>query len=1068
MVEEPALPTPRLHLVKYGPQANRQLGDLIGEAKSGDPLTPVTVVVPSQYAGLSLRRVLAAKGGLVNVRFMVMPRLAEYLGSPKLASEGRAPLSSLIESVAIREVGSKIASGGPLGPVANHPRLHSSLSRSFQELDHLTEDQLENLQDIDPLRAQIVAWRRQFLDLTKDYYSEGALSRAAAEAVQDGSAAPVLRDLGFIVFHLVQDLSPAERSLIDSLAANARCAMVLGLVGEGPADQWTRELATKMGPVLGPMTEDPDTAQGFAIDQLVSAPDAQEEVRWVVRQIVKRAEEGYRFSRMAVLYQQGGPYAPLIASQLRLAGIPVAGPSPTPLSDTPAGKLLLLFMAVIDSGYSREAVMRWISEAPVRPDSRGSFTSSHAAAWDVASRNAGVVNGLGQWRERLGRYGASLEARVAMAEPLEETTPAKLNGLRQMRSATAGLAAFIEGLAHNEPPADGSNWKAFVDWAKGLLTEHGPNPDEWTEQAQSSMDRISQVLEDIRGLEAVSETTDLDGFRMVLENALQVSSGRVGATGTGVLSAPVSTAVSMDFDDVYVIGMSEGSFPRPAVEDPLLPEQVRQVAGWENPSTSVAERRSKERRSLLGALASASRRVISYSRTDPSARRGQHPSPWLLQFASAKKGEPVDSTALSALRGESWLTWIDSPEDGLRLARDLEYADSHDYDVASVARWRAMGLPLDSHYLAGSGSPISRCLSLESSRESRGLSVWDGQLSGLSDQTNRLLMARGHVFSATRLERWAVCPYRYFLGDVLELSALETPEDLLSISPLDRGTLVHRILERFIGSMIQDSLVPKAGDSWTSAHRSALAAIASEEFSATEAKGITGKALLWDAAKDEVMSDMEAFLESDARWRSDTGCGPIWVERRFGFEDDPESLPPVVLRLGDGTEILLRGVIDRVDIDSAGNLAVITDYKSGRSTAYRDMKDDPLGGGRHLQLPVYALAAREALGSHRKIDSQYWFVSTAGRFERKVVSLPDVEDQLNKVTSLIVSGIKGGIFPATPGSPDQSGRPRNCRYCDFDKICPSNRDVLWERKQGDPLLKAYMGLSPDQDESNDD
>ena len=155
-------------------------------------------------------------------------------------------------------------------------------------------------------------------------------------------------------------------------------------------------------------------------------------------------------------------------------------------------------------------------------------------------------------------------------------------------------------------------------------------------------------------------------------------------------------------------------------------------------------------------------------------------------------------------------------------------------------------------------------------------------------------------------------------------------------------------------------------------------------------------------------------------------------------------------------------------IDSEGNLAIITDYKSGRSTAYRDMKDDPLGGGRHLQLPVYALAVREALGSHRKIDSQYWFVSTAGRFERKVVSLPDVEDQLNKVTSLIVSGIKGGIFPAIPGSPDQSGGPRNCRYCDFDKICPSNRDVLWERKQGDPLLKAYMGLSPDQDESNDD
>ena len=53
-------------------------------------------------------------------------------------------------------------------------------------------------------------------------------------------------------------------------------------------------------------------------------------------------------------------------------------------------------------------------------------------------------------------------------------------------------------------------------------------------------------------------------------------------------------------------------------------------------------------------------------------------------------------------------------------------------------------------------------------------------------------------WSASALQRYATCPYRYFLGNVLRLNAVSEPGDDAEISPLERGSLIHRILERWV------------------------------------------------------------------------------------------------------------------------------------------------------------------------------------------------------------------------------------------------------------------------------
>ena len=77
---------------------------------------------------------------------------------------------------------------------------------------------------------------------------------------------------------------------------------------------------------------------------------------------------------------------------------------------------------------------------------------------------------------------------------------------------------------------------------------------------------------------------------------------------------------------------------------------------------------------------------------------------------------------------------------------------------------------------------------------------FDGNLAGLT-----VASPVERPTSATRLEKWAACPFRYFVEYMLRADGVENPEDRLQISPLDRGNLVHAALERFILEVLDAS-----------------------------------------------------------------------------------------------------------------------------------------------------------------------------------------------------------------------------------------------------------------------
>ncbi len=1041
-------------------RARERLLSLVDSLKGSDPLAPVSVVVPSTYAGLDLRHDLGRRGS-ANVHFLVLPRLAELLGSPSLAAQGRRPLTPLVEAAAVRAVAS--AAEGTLEALRQHPALHHTLRSTFHELRHATEQGLTAVAAQGELRAEVVRLYRLFRERTDPrYYDPEALSEAAARAVRDGVASG-LRDLGPVVFFLVPDLTPGEQALVEALEEHWSCAMVLGLAGDAAADGPVSALGDRLGLVLGPPQEGAEP-QLPPVSSLVIAPDPQQEVRWVLRHSMKAAQEGTPFHRMAILYRQSNPYAALIQEELRLSGVAMAGPGNVPLAETAAGRTLLGLVRLVGTDLPRSEVMAWLTSCPVIAPGAHPQTIQ-PSSWDGISRKAGVVGGPDQWEQRLNRYGAEMERLAEEGIRLEEVSEARAARMRDEADATKALLEFVTGLADRlKAPPDGSGWPAFTGWAQNLLTAYLDHTTANSrEEEEAALRRVEETLQEMRTLDDVEAGPSFEGFRLALEEALATPLGHLGQTGRGVFVAPWGAALGMSFDLVCVVGMVEGAVPPRQADDPLLPDRERQRAG--GPAAGLplrGMRGAEERYRYLAALAAGKRCVLSFPRGNPGGQRGQFPSRWFLEAATRLHGAPVYTSNLWSLGPVPWLTTVASMEDGLRTVATEAPADIHDRDVHDLWRWRRAGRPIERHYLAESGQ-LSSALALERGREARQLTHWDGDVSILKDRARRLRLLDRPVLSPTSLEVWAACPFRYLLDHVLGVAALEQPEDVATMSPLEKGSLVHGVLESFIRTVQEEGSLPSPEEPWSEEHRDLLHRIAHRSFAEAAARGVTGKALLWELQREAILSDLDAFLAADVELRARFGVTPHLVEARFGLPRSSDGEPGLAAAEreipGVGT-LRFRGVVDRVDLDPSRKAALVLDYKTGSASSYDALKKDPVDAGRRLQLPIYTLALQESLGEDVTVRAAYWFVSARGRFATMPpapVELAQVAERFDKAVGTIAQGIAEGLFPANPGSEERSGFA-NCMWCDFNTLCPTRRDVHWERKQADPRLQGYMQM----------
>jgi RecB family exonuclease len=167
------------------------------------------------------------------------------------------------------------------------------------------------------------------------------------------------------------------------------------------------------------------------------------------------------------------------------------------------------------------------------------------------------------------------------------------------------------------------------------------------------------------------------------------------------------------------------------------------------------------------------------------------------------------------------------------------------------------------------------------------------------------------------------------------------PEALL------RGSYIHDLLEellRRLGGPITPASLPRAME---------LLEEVLAELPAPVAPGRPEP--LRAAIRASIEADVRRYLRAEAA--DGSGWHPEGLELRFGFDEEPESLPAVSI----GGDVRLRGVIDRLDVDPEGSgRALVRDYKTG--SARPEHAGARWEQDRQLQVALYMIAVRQLLG----------------------------------------------------------------------------------------------------------
>lgn len=1059
-----------LYLAPAAAGKTAYLVSLTRHAAHGLDATP-RVVVPTMLQVRSWRHRLAQAGGAIGVRVLTFSRL--YAECLTAAGESYTELAEPVQYRLIRSIvdGLHLVHYAPLIRMPGFVQVLQRLIGDLKAAGIYPDAFAAALSGMgsEPRLAELAlvysAYQERLRE--KGWADAAGMGWLAAEAARERFPA-LARDWPLLVVDGFDSLTSVQLSLLSVLAGRVGTTLV-ALTGTldgsrrpavhsrfrrtldrleealGVRAEPLPQLASRHHPALAHLEAalfEPSSGQcdaGGALE-MIEAPDRAAEVRAALRWLKARlCSDGMRPEELALLARDIAPYRPFLLQAAAEFGLPIRLVGGLPLASNPAVAALLdLLRLVLPAGPGRpEPALprRALVEAWRSPYFDWSALPSEGAPEPVgispddaerlaaAGRWGRVIGGLSQWVPALQNLACMPEPGEEGAEPEDEDRSLPRGLVRGARAAEL-LARFERFVQRLTPLAGEHPYRDHVAWLEDLVgpdpesglrrfpDRHEPTALQIVAQARSASPPVAErdvaalrALKDIlRGLawaeDAVGSSgpAPFDGFLSELIGAVEAASYTLPAHPERgeIVVADVVQARGVPLRAAALLGLAEGEFPRTISEDPFLRDADRQRLSEAlgiplDPSTASAEAEF-----FYEAVTRPRERLLL---TRP--RLADNGAPWQASPFWEEGVRAVLSVEPATLVGEG----APPPDQAASWPELLESLAAHP-GREEVEGWLQAAAPAR-HDALQHAAAVHRA---RAPRAQPGR--YDGDLPELGDALAQQF-GPGYLWSATGLETYRLCPFAFFAARLLRLEERVEPEEGLNAAQL--GTIYHQVLERVHRAAAQ------AGPAGLEQLLAALPGVAAAVLDAAPGQLGFRETAWWPQTRAEIEENVRRSLVALADLAE--GYLPYLQEAAFGMQ----GAPP--LRAGRGDDaFLLRGMIDRIDRAPGGGIRVV-DYKSGGKESH---KKADVAKGKKLQLPLYALAAREALGLGEPEEGFYFHIKQAEASDFRLSRFEGgPEGAMNLAVDMAcaaIAGVRGGHF--RPLRPDD-GCPSYCLAAAF-------------------------------------
>lgn len=750
----------------------------------------------------------------------------------------------------------------------------------------------------------------------------------------------------------------------------------------------------------------------FSHIRIVKAYGESNEIDAVLRDILYK---GISFDSVCIYTASREPYAQLLYQKAKLLGINISFGYGISVFNSVPGKVFSIITEWINSNYRVSYLTKMLYQGLIEISGKdaGEITQFQAA-------NALRAAGIGWGRER---YLSVLDENIVHLQDEngdDEKTSDRVKILLSVRQFVETVLSMI--------PDSADRMVNLNELAKGIS------------EFISTFAKVKSEL-DAEARTAITESLNMFSAELTVDigEGLRILDNTIRGIRIGI-SGPAKGSIHLtDFDNGlyvnrtnhYFTGLDADRFPGKTGEDPVLLDTEKQVISEHIPLNR--DKPAENIYKLTELMASVEGNItLTYPSFDPAENRDKIPSSYILQVYRMISGNSAaDYSDLGSYlsKTEGYIT-DDALDEGLfwlsRYYKDIMNKKIKDNVIDCYP-----------HLKHGTDA--------WDNRESDRFTCYDGYVGSLG------ILKGNEVFSASRLELLAKCPYQYFLRYVLNVSL---PDELVYdpetwLDPLQKGLLYHVIFERFY--KIVTSRNEKPG---REAHLDLILEIAESAIQEFRDMIPPPSEIVFDVEKREILESCKIFLAEE----EENYDGGVPVEFELAFGVDGAAYPPVEIPLGPERKILLSGKIDRVDkLDE--NTYRIVDYKSGGTYGFSDR--DFFRQGRQLQHALYAYALKVLLqntvgtGEVKVKEGVYIFPTRKGGGRRFIRTQCDISGLIALLNS-ILDVMQDGVFAPAENTED-------CRWCDYNVVCRVHRlqDVTAAKRndQSVPALEALRRLN---------